>query len=191
MKSTSGIRHTSIQRAALGTVPSKRRFGGRRGNTLVEFALIMTPFFALTLTTIELALPIFKKSTFESAVRAGCRYGITYDVAFNGTTYGSQTAAIQAVVQANSAGFLSDPTMIHVDYYNSSTFALMTGQPGANADGNILQVSVSGYTHNWIAPVRWFWGATIFQINPAPLTIAAVSADRLESLPPGGIRPSP
>jgi Flp pilus assembly protein TadG len=158
---------------------------------LIEFALVMTPFFALSLTTIELALPIFKKSTFESAVREGCRFGITYQVTFHGTTYGTQTDAIKAVVQGNSMGFLGDPSVINVDYYNSATFAKVTGQPGANGDGNILQVSITGYTHNWIAPVRWFWGPATFQINPAPLTIAAVSADRMESLPPGNTRPSP
>jgi Flp pilus assembly protein TadG len=162
----------------------------RRGNVLVEFALVMTPFLALALTTIELALPIFKKSTFEEAVREGCRYGITYQTTFNGTAYGSQTAAIQAVVQANAMGFLTDASLIHVDYYNSATFALVTGT-GANGDGNIVTVSIIGYTHNWIAPVKWFWGATNFQINPAPLSIVAVSADRLESLPPGNARPAP
>jgi Flp pilus assembly protein TadG len=163
----------------------------RRGNVILEFALVMTPFFALALTTIELALPIFKKSTFENAVREGCRYGITYQTTYNGMTYGSQTLAIQAVVEANGMGFLNDPTLILVDYFNSSTFVKVTGQPGANSDGNILQVSILGYTHKWIAPVAWFWGATTFQINPAPLSITAVSADRLESLPPGNTRPSP
>jgi Flp pilus assembly protein TadG len=170
---------------------SARRNRGRSGNTLLEFALILTPFFALALTTIELALPIFKKSTFEDAVREGCRFGITYQTTYNGTTYGTMTAAIKAVVQANAMGFLSDATVIHVNYFNSTTFADVTGTPTANADGNILQVSVSGYTHSWIAPVAWFWGSTTFQLNPAPLTIAAVSADRLESLPPGNTRPSP
>lgn len=173
------------------TVRPKREHRGRRGNTLLEFALILTPFFALALTTIELALPIFKKSTFENAVREGCRYGITYQTTYNGTTYGSMTAAIKAVVQANAMGFLTDPSVIHVNYFNSSTFADVTGTPSANADGNVIQVSVSGYTHSWIAPIAWFWGSTIFQLNPAPLTIAAVSADRLESLPPGNVRPSP
>lgn len=158
---------------------------------LVELALVITPFLALALTTIELALPIFKKSTFEAAVREGCRYGITYQTTYNGTTYGSQTAAIKAVVQANAMGFLSDASLISVDYYNSSTFAKVTGSAGANGDGNIIQVSVAGYTHNWIAPVNWFWGNTRFGLNPAPLTITAISADRLESLPPGNTRPSP
>ena len=57
-------------------------------------ALSFTPLFALMLGVFELALPIFKKSTFSSAVREGCRYG-------------TQTAAIKAVVQANAMGFLA------------------------------------------------------------------------------------
>jgi len=163
----------------------------QRGNVLLEFALVLTPFLALALTTIELSLPIFKKSTFENAVREGCRFGITYQTTYNGNTYGSMTAAIQAVVEANSMGFINNAANVSVDYYNSVTFAKVTGQAGANSDGNILQVSITGYTHSWIAPVNWFWGATNFQINPAPLSIAAVSADRLESLPPGSARPTP
>lgn len=167
--------------------PSRR---SQSGNVLMEFALVMTPFLALALTTIELALPIFKKATFEDAVREGCRYGITFQTSYNGTNYASQTAAIQAVVEANSMGFLTNASQIQVTYYNSVTFAQVTGT-GANADGNIIQVAVSGYTHNWIAPVQWFWGRTVFGLNPAPITITAISADRLESLPPGQTRPSP
>jgi Flp pilus assembly protein TadG len=174
--------------ALRGKTTHRRRT--QRGNVLLEFALVMTPFMALTLATIELSLPIFKKSTFENAVREGCRYGVTYQTAYNGTTYGTMTLAIQNVVVANSMGFLTTSN-INVDYYNSVSFAKVTGQAGANSDGNILQVSITGYTHNWIAPVAWFWGSTTFQLNPAPLTIAAFSADRLESLPPGTTRPSP
>lgn len=162
----------------------------RRGNMLVELALVITPFMALMLTTLELALPIFKKSTFEAAVREGCRFGITYQTTYNGTNYSSQTDAIKAVVQANAMGFLSDASKIHVDYYNSTTFAVVTGV-GANGDGNIVQVSVQGYTHNWIAPINWFWGNTRFGLGTTALTINAISADRLESLPPGDARPSP
>lgn len=157
---------------------------------LVELALVITPFLALALTTIELALPIFKRSTFEDAVREGCRFGVTFQTTYAGTTYTSQTDAIKAVVQANAMGFLSDASLIHVDYYNAVTFASVSGT-GANADGNILKVSVQGYTHSWIAPVNWSWGNVRFGLNPTPLTIAATSADRLESLPPGNTRPTP
>ncbi|HTR39441.1 MAG TPA: TadE/TadG family type IV pilus assembly protein [Bryobacteraceae bacterium] len=173
------------------TVP--RRRATQSGNTILELALIITPFLAITLTLVELALPIFKKSTFESAVREGCRYGITFQTTFNGTTYGSQTDAIKAVVEYNSMGFLNstNANLIHVNYYNSATFADVTGSAGANADGNIVQVSVQAYSHSWIAPVQWIYGSTTFGLNNTSLSISAVSADRLESLPVGSARPTP
>jgi Flp pilus assembly protein TadG len=171
----------------------------QRGNTIVELALILTPMMALLLAIVELSLPIFKKSTFIAAVREGCRYGITYQTTYNGTNYGSQTAAIKAVVQANAMGFLAGTTganMIFVKYYNpnsSPAFADVTagGTGIANADGNIIEVSVQGYTHSWMVPVNWFYGNTSFQVTNTSLPIVAVSADRLESLPAGSARPAP
>jgi Flp pilus assembly protein TadG len=165
----------------------------QRGNTLVEMALIMVPFLALCLAIVELSLPIFKKSTFVAAVREGCRYGITFQTTYNGTSYASQTAAIRAVVQANSMGFLNagNANLINVKYYDQVTFADVTGTAGANADGNIIQVSLSGYPHTWINPVNWFYGSQRFQLTGTPLTINAISADRLESLPTGTARPTP
>jgi Flp pilus assembly protein TadG len=164
----------------------------QRGSTIVELALIMTPFMALCLAIVELSLPIFKKSTFTSAVREGCRYGITYQVAYGGTTYGSQTAAIKAVVQSNSMGFLnsSNASLILVKYYDQVTFADVTGTANANRDGNIIEVSLAGYTHAWIAPVQWVFGPKSFGLGGTALTINAVSADRLEALPTGATRPS-
>jgi Flp pilus assembly protein TadG len=169
-----------------------RRRARQGGNTLLEMALVITPFFALTLSIVELSLPIFLKSTFVDAAREGCRYGITFQTTYNGTSYSSQTAAITAVVEANSMGFLnsSNASDISVQYYNSSTFAQVTGT-GANADGNIVVVSISGYTHNWIAPIQWFYGANTFSVTGNPLTISASSADRLETLPVGATRPAP
>jgi Flp pilus assembly protein TadG len=170
-----------------------RRRARQSGNSFLEMALVITPFFALTLSIIELALPIFQKSTFTHAVREGCRYGITFQTAYNGTNYGSQTDAITAVVENNSMGFLnsSNANLISVKYYNSSTFADVTGTTSANADGNIIVVSVNGFTHNWINPINWASGGTTFSVTGSPLTISASSADRLETLPVGGTRPSP
>jgi Flp pilus assembly protein TadG len=87
----------------------RRRIARQSGNTIVELALIMTPFLALMLAIVELSLPIFKKSLFTAAVREGCRYGITYQTSYQGTTYGTQTRAIQAVVQANAMGSWTGP----------------------------------------------------------------------------------
>jgi Flp pilus assembly protein TadG len=170
----------------------KSRRARQGGNTLVELALVLMPLLGLSLSIVELSLPIFKKSTFVNAVREGCRYGITFQTTYNGTVYASQTAAIKAVVEANSMGFLnaSNANLINVKYYDQVTFTEVTGTPSANSDGNILEVSVSGYSHNWINPVNWFYGSTSFQVTRNPLSINAISADRLESLPSGSTRPS-
>ena len=156
-------------------------------------ALVMTPFFALTLSIIELSVPIFLKCTFVDAVREGARYGVTFQTSYNSTSYSSQTNAIKAVVEANSMGFLntSNASLITVQYLNSANnFAVVTGT-GANADGNVVVVSVSGYTWNWINPINWFYGATRFSVTSSPLTISASTADRLETLPIGATRPTP
>lgn len=172
-----------------------RRRKRQTGNTLVELALVLTPMFALLLGIVEVSLPIFKKSTFLAAVREGCRYGITYQTTYNGTSYSSQSAAIKAVVQANSMGFLTDTSLIHVNYFlSTSPFTDVTsGGSGVipNNDGNIIQVSISGYTHSWIDPINWFYGGQSFSVTQGSLPIVAVSADRLESLPVGSTRPSP
>jgi Flp pilus assembly protein TadG len=170
-----------------------RRRTRQAGNSFLEMALVITPFFALTLSIIELSLPIFEKSTFTDAVREGCRYGITFQTAYNGTNYTSQTAAITAVVENNSMGFInsSNANLVSVQYYDSTSFANVTGTSSANADGNILVVSISGFTHNWINPINWVSGGTTFSVTSNPLTISATSADRLETLPVGATRPSP
>ena len=172
-----------------------RKRARQSGSTITELALIMTPMMALLLAIVELSLPIFKKSTFMSAVREGTRYGITYQTSYNGTTYGTQTRAIQAVVQANAMGFLDGDTnlaLIRVQYFQpTSPFTEVTGTASANQDGNVIQVSVQGYTHNWMVPVMWFWGRTNFSVTGTNLTIAASSADRLETLPGGAARPAP
>lgn len=151
--------------------------------------------FALLLAIIEVSLPIFKKSTFVAAVREGCRFGITYQTTYNGTTYSSQSNAVKAVVLANSMGFLSDTSLVHVNYYlSSSPFTDVTaGGAGIvpNNDGNIIQVSITGYTHSWIDPINWAYSGKNFSVTKGSLPIVAVSADRLESLPVGSTRPTP
>lgn len=162
---------------------------------MVEGALVFIPFLAIMLAIVELSLPIFKKSLFTAAVREGCRYGITYQNAYQGTTYGTQTRAIQAVVQSNAMGFLdgaSGLSQIKVQYFLPvSPFSEVTGTATANRDGNVLQVSVQGYVHAWIAPILWIWGPRNFSVTSGTLAIAAISADRLESLPGGSSRPAP
>src|SRR5881392_3723031 len=73
----------------------KRR---QRGTAIVETALVLVPLMALLLAVADFAKPVFIHSTFTHAVREGCRYGITYQTTYNGTTYTTQTDAIKAVV---------------------------------------------------------------------------------------------
>ncbi len=161
------------------------RHYSQRGNFAAEFALCMMPFRALKLAIVDFSMPIFLKSTFTNAVREGCRFGITYNLVYGGTTYTSQTAAVKAVVQANAMGFLAGVAgagYIDVSYYSPVTpFGKIVGS-SANAGGNILMVSIQNYSWNWIVPM---WRTA------TPLSISAVSADRLESLPSGSAVPSP
>jgi hypothetical protein len=112
--------------------------------------------------------------------------GVTYNTTYNGTAYSTQTDAIKAVVQANALGFLKDSTglnQISVKYYQAVTpFGEVTGA-GANANGNILEVSITGFNWASMAPIGGYLAAAI--------PVGAISADRLESLPIGAARPTP
>jgi hypothetical protein len=83
------------------------------------------------------------------------------------------------VVQSNAMGFLngsSGAAKIYIRYFNPGTLA----ETQSNAGGNIVEVSIEGYTWNWIAPV-------MRSATPA-LTVLARSSDRMENTP-GGISP--
>jgi Flp pilus assembly protein TadG len=147
---------------------------------MVELSLVLLPLFALMFGIIDFSMPIFLKSLFTHAVREGARYGVTYRT-MSGL---SHSESIKRVVQTNAAGFLngaSGLSRIQVKYYNPTTFVEATGA-GANADGNIVEVTVSGYQWRWILPI---WQ------SKSPINVGAASADRLESLPRGSTRPAP
>jgi len=134
---------------------------------------------AMMIGIIDLAVPMFIKSTFTHAVREGVRYGITYRTQ-NGKTH---SESIRSVVQEASLGFLAGDegaSRIAVRFYTPSGVEA-TGAD-RNAGGNIVEVSITGYQWNWIAPL---WRSGV------PITINAVSSDRLEVLPRGTALPSP
>ena len=169
----------------LGVQPAKLRGRSQRGATLVEAALVFLPFMAMMLAIVDFSMPIFLRSTFTHAVREGVRFGITHQTTYNSVSYSTQTAAIQAVVQANAMGFLagsSGLSLIQVNYYAaSSPFGQVTGT-GANAGGNIVEVAISGYNWGWIVP--------IWRTN-TPLAVGGISSDRLEPMAAGTSLPAP
>lgn len=174
------------QRPFSGSPPTRqpRRSNSRRGSSLVEGALVLLPFMALMLGIIDFAMPIFLQSLFANAVREGVRYAVTHQTTFNGTSYSTQSAAIKAVVQSNSLGFLTgtSASAVQVKYFASmSPFGERTGT-GANKSGNIVEVSVNGFNWTWIAPI---WRTS------SPLSISVSSSDRLEPIAGGGTLPTP
>jgi Flp pilus assembly protein TadG len=169
-----------------------------RGNAFIEFALCMLPFFALVFGIIDVSMVLFIKNDFQNAVREGVRYGITYNTAYGGTTYSSQTAAIKAVVEHYSVGFLrpaNDSTYIQVNYYlpnNLSTAASQAGLPQTmpngtvvnyvNQTGNVVEVRIQGFPWNWMVPMPGFAAGL-------GLTLSASASDVLQGLPVGVFTP--
>ena len=148
----------------------------QRGNAFVETAFVLVPLFALLFAITDFGLAIFIKNTFMHAVREGTRYAVTYKVQ---SGFGHD-ASIKNVVQQNAMGFLSGAAnydKIKVRYFNPTTFVEVSG----NDPGNIVEVSVEGYTWGWLAPL---WRSA------TPLNILVRSSDRMESLPGGASPPA-
>ena len=142
---------------------------------MVELALVLLPLLAIIFAIIDFSLAVFLKSTFRHAAREGARYAVT-----GRTSAGmGQDASIRGVVQKNAMGFLngtSGAAKIYIRYYNPGTLV----ETQSNAGGNIVEVSIEGYTWNWIAPVM--------RSATPPMTVLARSSDRMENTP-GGISP--
>lgn len=149
---------------------------GRRGNAFLELGLVLLPLLALLLAILDFGFALFLRSTFQHAVREGVRYAVT------GRTESGlgHDASIKAVVQRNALGFLSgssDLSKVYIRYYAPGSLA----ETQSNAGGNIVEISVEGYTWQWMAPL---WRSAL-----PPLTIRARSSDRMEPSPPGGPPP--
>ena len=147
---------------------------------MVEVGFALVPFLAISMAIIDFSIPIFLRTTLTHAVREGTRYGITYQVR-PGETH---SQSIQDIVMEQSMGFLSGDVgrnMVKVRFYSPTTFIEQTG-PDRNLGGNVLEVSVEGFTWQYMVPL---WRSS------APLSIHATSSDRLEMLPRNVSRPTP
>lgn len=178
----------------------KRRIVGKaneRGNVLIEMALGILPFMALFFMIMDVSLVMFVNNTIQLAVREGVRYAITYNTTYNGVTYGSQTQAIQAVVQANSMGFLSgaNGSYIRVNYYlpnNLSTPVTASNLPQTMPDGtvvnwvnqrgNVIEIQARNYPWNWMVPLPGIAAGR-------GITLSAASSDVMQGLPVGVFTP--
>lgn len=150
----------------------------RRGNALVEAAFVFLPLLALLLGIADFGFASFLRSTIQHAVREGTRYGVTFQ-----TKPGKcHSESIKDVVVEQSMGFLASAAnreLIKVRFYDPDTFVELT-TPSANSPGNILEVSVEGYSFTWLAPLMR---------TAVPLTMTVRSSDRLEGLGGSMTRP--
>jgi Flp pilus assembly protein TadG len=146
---------------------------------MLEGALIILPLMALGFAMLDYPLGIFIQNTLRNAVREGVRFAITQQTGANG-----QDAAIKAIVENNSMGFLNDTDLnsspaaatITITYYDPTTLTAVTGV-GSNDQGNICVVTAT-IQHAWMAPV---WRST------GLLTFSASSSDMMEAGPSGVI----
>ena len=130
--------------------------------------------FMFLFALIDFSVAILIKNTLHSAVREGVRYAITGQTIAGA---GGQDNSIKQVVQRNSLGFLntSNAGLISIAYSNPQTLAAVTGT-NSNAAGNIVQITVSGFSWAWMVP---------YARSAAPLSISVASADVVEPSPNG------
>jgi hypothetical protein len=155
----------------------------RRGNAILEMAIVAVPLIGLLFSIVDFGLAIFIRTTLQHAAREGARYAVTY------TTSGGkcQDESITEKVQQSAMGFLAGSagaSKVKVRYFaideNSPGSFSEFGAGSGNAPGNIVEVAVEGYQYVWLAPIYW---------SSAPLTINVRSVDRMEGLGAGGTPP--
>ena len=141
-------------------------------------AFVLLPLIAMVFLILDMAWAFFVRATLQNAVREGVRYAVTSQT----MTGLGQDASIKSVVQQNAMGLLSGSTgasLISIQYYLANTLAPVSGA-NSNAGGNIVQISVQGYSLPPLGPIMR---------NPAPLSLGAQAFDRMEGSP-GGIPPA-
>jgi Flp pilus assembly protein TadG len=133
--------------------------------------MILVPLLLMTFFVLDMGMGIFLQSTFQRAVRAGVRYGITGQ----NTTGPCEDDSIRTIVQQNALGFLGTAgglSAIKVQFIDPATGAAASA-PG-NIPGNILEVSVQGWQ---------FTPFGQFQRLGSKLDISANSFDVMEPYP--------
>jgi len=119
---------------------------------MLETALVLMPLMAILCAIIDFSMAMFIRNSLVLACRGGVRYAITGNTGAGGN--GCQTASVQYVVQQGAMGFLNGTTglnNIQVTFYNPTTLATTA----SNAQGNIIQVSVTGISWLWMLNGIW------------------------------------
>jgi Flp pilus assembly protein TadG len=164
-----------------------RRNDLKKGAELLEFTLVLLPLLAMLWVIMDTGWAVFAKSTLQKAVRAGVRTGVTITAAQANAAGTCLTAMVKSTVQQNALGLLNGSTglsKIKVNYLQPPDPDDTTGSAtdvstitGANKPGNIMQVSVQGYSLMPLVPRIFDWKTTP---DKSPLNITVFSADLIE-----------
>ncbi len=142
------------------------------------------PFLGLLFLIVSLAWAIYTKASLQHAVAEGVRYAITSQ-----TMPGKgQDASIKTIVQRGALGLLngSNISKITIQYYVVDNALGTLTKTNSNLGGNIVEVSVDGYTANPLFPIlSWAAGTRATNI---PMAFTVRASDRMEGSP-GGIPP--
>jgi Flp pilus assembly protein TadG len=176
-----------------------RRGKHQSGNAFIEGALYFLPLMALIFGILDFSMALFITGAFQAAARDAASFTTTYNMVYNGTTYTSQTAAAKAIVYAETFGFITatndaanNYVAVHYYYPNDLTTPATcatncdytwTDSKGNSATvdydnqpGDIVEVRISGFPWNWMAPLHGFMPGT-------GITLGADAADILQGLP--------
>lgn len=143
----------------------------RRGNAIIEFALVFILFLSIILGFMNLAYVQWIRVTLHAATREGVRHAVTGKVA---TGASGHRDSIRKVVQRNSFGLIEDAVLadrVKVIFRNDQGAIVES-----NAGGNLVEVQVFEHA---LTPLS---SALMFSL-PDPLKITVVSAGRLEPYP--------
>lgn len=176
-----------------------RRGRTQSGSAFLEGSLMFLPFFAIILGIADFSMALFITGAFQEATEDAARFTTTYNLTYNGTTYTTQTAAAKAVVYSETFGFINATNdaangYVSVNYYfpndltTPATCATNCNYSWTDSNGNtstveydnqpgdIVEVRVSGFPWNWMAPIP--------TIMPGKsITLGADAADILQGLP--------
>ncbi len=145
-----------------------------RGSQFVEAGLMLVPFLALAFLVIDAGWAVFIKATLQHAVREGTRYAITGQTE-NGL---GQSDSIEAVVKQYALGLL--------DGAQANTLTINCWKPAdakpnpadatqCNVGGNVVEVSVQGYTITPLAPLLRSSDPVVFTVSAADIVEGAAN----------------
>lgn len=170
----------SSHNSAARTPARPNQRSSRKGSETLEFCLVLVPMLGFVFLLIDTGWAVFSRGALQYAVREGVRFAVTSQTI--GTM--NHIDSIKSVVQSNALGLLAGQSgldKVKVRFFEPDTLNDITGTAGADAGGNLIEVSIEDYSSVPLLPLLR---------SGAPLVMAARSSDRMEATAaPGGACP--